>query len=235
MALNASEPTSIRLAQLRILHGQAYALDVASDAATQSPHWPDLLASASTWLGAFRSLAALPPTTYRLPMEAGAPDFAWGDVQAGAVAVKHDAGGVRVYASMQWRHGYTNRKSHRVPANVALNNVARVHMTVTDGTHGGSSDHVMNVNMQEMAGPNAGWAKLYATDPVGNLTIAMNGAATTTLTWPVKPPSPHPSPLAPPPFFSSEMVREIVICEMSVLGAKPPRMKNKTINEYLYV
>ena len=34
MALNASEPTSVRLAQLRMEHGQAFALDAASDAAT---------------------------------------------------------------------------------------------------------------------------------------------------------------------------------------------------------
>ena len=189
MALNASEPTSVRLAQLRIAHGRAFALDVASDAATRSPHWPDLLASSSIWLGSFQALAALPPTAFRLPMEAAAPDFAWGDVQAGAVAVKH--GGERLYASMQWRHGYTDTKAPRVPANVKLNNVARVHLTVLGGGGGGggggtgSTDHVLNVGMQPMVGPNAGWARLYATESVGSFTIAMNGAAGATLMWPL--------------------------------------------------
>ena len=180
MALNASEPTSVRLAQLRMEHGQAFALDAASDAATHSPHWPDLLAEASIWLGSFQALAALPATDFRLPMEAGAPDFAWGDVQAGAVAIKH--GGVRLFASMQWRHGYLNQHAPRVPSNVALNNVTRVHYTVLDG---GSVDHVMTVLMQPMAGENSGWGRLYAAAPIGNYTIAMNGAAGTALSWPL--------------------------------------------------
>lgn len=44
VALTVQEPTSIRLAQLRLQHAQVYALDVKSDEATRSPHWPDLLA-----------------------------------------------------------------------------------------------------------------------------------------------------------------------------------------------
>eukprot|EP01043_Picozoa_sp_COSAG02_P010948 COSAG02_NODE_396_length_23126_cov_282.150258_21_plen_111_part_00 len=44
IALTVQEPTSIRLAQLRLQHAQVYALDVKSDEATRSPHWPDLLA-----------------------------------------------------------------------------------------------------------------------------------------------------------------------------------------------
>ena len=181
MALNASEPTSVRLAQLRIQHRAAFALDISSDAATRSPHWPDLLAASSIWLGSFEALAALPATAFRLPMEAEAPDGAWGDSQAGAVAVKH--GGVRLFASMQWRHGYINIKAKRLPGNVKLNNVTRVHLTVLDG--GGSTDHVLNVRMQSMDGPNAGWAQLYATDTIGDYTIAMNGAVSSTLSWPL--------------------------------------------------
>ena len=185
MALYANEPTSIRLAQLRIAHGQAFALDVASDAATRSPHWPDLLASSSIWLESYQALAALPPTTFRLPMEETAPDFAWGDVQAGAVAVKHV--GVRLFASLQWRHGYINGHKPRVPTNVQLTNITRVHFTVLNNGAGGggSTDHVLNVNMQPMTGANAGWAQLYATESIGNYTIAMNGAASATLSWPL--------------------------------------------------
>ena len=175
MALSVKEPTSIRLAQLRMEHAQAYALDASSDAATRSPHWPDLLASASIWLATFEELTKLPPTDFRLPMEASSPDFAWADVQAGAVAVKH--GCVRLFASLQWRHGYINEHGPRVPANVALNNVTRVHYTVLDKSnatsrvgngsicpdslgYGSSVDHILNVQMQRMDGNNAGWARL---------------------------------------------------------------------------
>ena len=70
-------------------------------------------------------------------MEADAPDFAWGDTQAAAVAVKD--GGMRLFASMQWRHGYLQEHSPRVPSNVALNNVTRVHYTVLDGGDGGGA------------------------------------------------------------------------------------------------
>jgi hypothetical protein len=181
MALNASEPTSIRLAQMRISHARAFALDASSDAATRSPHWPDLLAASSIWLGSFQALASLPPTDFRLPMEAESPDFAWADVQAGAVAIKHK--GVRLFASLQWRHGYVNRNKPRLPANVRLNDVARVHMTVVHNST--SMDHVMNVKMQEMQGVNAGWARLYATEPIGRFTIAMNGQSNATLFWPL--------------------------------------------------
>ena len=199
MALRVKEPTSIRLAQLRIGHAQAFALDVSSVMATRSPHWPDLLASSSIWLASFEELEKLPPTTYRLPMEASAPDFAWADVQAGAVAVKH--AGVRLFASLQWRHGYIDEHAPRSPANVALNNITRVHYTVLRGKSNvvGSSefvngstfdesssvDHILNVRMQPMDGNNAGWARLYATQPIGDFIIVMNGAADATLLWAV--------------------------------------------------
>ena len=67
MALNASEPTSIRLAQLWMQHAQAFTLELATDRATSSPHWPDDLADASIRLASFEALAALPPTAHRLP------------------------------------------------------------------------------------------------------------------------------------------------------------------------
>ena len=67
MALNASEPTSIRLAQLWMEHAQAFTLELATDRATSSPHWPDDLADASIRLASFEALAALPPTAHRLP------------------------------------------------------------------------------------------------------------------------------------------------------------------------
>ena len=67
MALNASEPTSIRLAQLWMQHAQAFTLELATDRATSSPHWPDDLADASIRLASFEALAGLPPTAHRLP------------------------------------------------------------------------------------------------------------------------------------------------------------------------
>ena len=91
MALGVKEPTSIRLAQLRMEHAQAFTLDVSSVTATRSPHWPDLLASASIWLASFEQLAELPPTDFRLPLETSSPDFAWADVQAGAGASSREA------------------------------------------------------------------------------------------------------------------------------------------------
>jgi hypothetical protein len=147
-------------------------------------------APAAVWLENFNQLAALPPTSFRLPMENDAPDFAWVDVQAGAVAVKH--AGVRLFASLQWRHGYQNPHGPRVPSNVALNNVSRVHYTVLGGGDGisqvvGSVDHIINVQMQWMKGANAGWSRLYATEPIGDFVIAMNGAPNETLQWPLPP------------------------------------------------
>jgi hypothetical protein len=96
MALHASEPTSVRLAQLRLEHGAVFSYDLASDEATTSPHWPDGLAKAAVEFSVFKALAALPKTAFRLPMETESPDFAWGDAQAAAVAVKHQ--GVRLFA-----------------------------------------------------------------------------------------------------------------------------------------
>ena len=99
-------------------------------------------------------------------MEKSAPDFAWGDAQAAAVAVKH--AGARLYASLQWRHGYLNDHAPRVPSNVHLNDIARVHLTVA------GRDYILNAHMQNMTGEAAGWSRLYAVGPIGNFTIAMN-------------------------------------------------------------
>ena len=99
-------------------------------------------------------------------MEKSAPDFAWGDAQAAAVAVKH--AGARLYASLQWRHGYQDDHAPRVPSNVHLNDIARVHFTVA------GRDYILNAHMQNMTGEAAGWSRLYAVGPIGNFTIAMN-------------------------------------------------------------
>jgi hypothetical protein len=187
MALGLKEPTSIRLAQLRIEHAQFFALDVSSDAATHSPHWPTLLANSMVALSSFEALSQLPATDYRLPMEADAPDFAWADVQAGAVAVKH--AGTRLFASLQWRHGYLQEHAPRVPSNVALNNVSRIHYTVLSGNGNGtegSRDHVVNVEMQQMSGQNGGWQRLYSV-ALGDFVIAMNGMGDTALSWSLPP------------------------------------------------
>lgn len=178
MALVAKHPLSIRLAQLKIEHGSVYKYDVAVPAATQSPHWPDTLARATIELESFAAVAALPPTDARLPTEDGQPDFAFADAEAAAVAVKH--GESRLYASLQWRHGYIDRGNPRVPSNAAVNNVARVHLTRTPSpsrsSGGGKSiDRIMNVRMQNQTAADAqGWSRLYATPTIGDYTIAMN-------------------------------------------------------------
>ena len=107
-------------------------------------------------------------------MEKSAPDFAWGDAQAAAVAVKH--AGARLYASLQWRHGYLDEHAPRVPSNVKLNDIARVHFTVA------GRDYILNTHMQNMTGEAAGWSRLYAVGPIGNFTIAMN-LSPQPLTW----------------------------------------------------
>lgn len=50
---------------------------------------------------AYRALSALPPSPYRLPMSAGAPDYVFTDEENGVVALKH--GDEILYASLYWR------------------------------------------------------------------------------------------------------------------------------------
>jgi hypothetical protein len=50
---------------------------------------------------AYRALTSLPPSSHRLPMSPGAPDFAFTDEENGVVALKH--GDEILYASLYWR------------------------------------------------------------------------------------------------------------------------------------
>jgi hypothetical protein len=179
MAVHAKNPISIRLAQLKIEHGSVFACRLVPDGVTHpastthdpsdSPHWPEALAKASIELTTWRALVALPPTTARLPMELGT-DFVFADTQAAAVVVKH--GTVVLRTSLQWRHGYDDLHLTRIPSNVKLNNVARIHVTDLDLQN--SVDRILNVAMQEQHGENAGWARLYCVADVGGFTIVMN-------------------------------------------------------------
>ena len=174
MALVARHPLSIRLAQLKIKHGRVYNYDIAQPSAASSPHWPDTLARATIELESFSAIAALPPTDARLPTEQGESDFCFVDTQAAAVALRR--GPDRLYASLQWRHGYHNNHAPRVPSNAILNNVARVHYTHTPPRGAGKPiDRIMNVVMRnQTSAPNRGWSRLYTTPTIGNYTIAMN-------------------------------------------------------------
>ena len=81
----------------------------------------------------------------------------------------------RLYASLQWRHGYRDNHAPRVPNNTVLNNVARVHYTHTPPGGGKPIDRIMNVVMPNQTSVmNRGWSRLYATPTIGNYTIAMN-------------------------------------------------------------
>ena len=179
MAVVQRHPISIRLAQLKREHGWFFTYDLASPEATASPHWPEALARASIELETWEAVAAIPPADARLPMEAGEPDFVFGDTQSATVALKH--GTTRMFVSLQWRHGYLDAWHPRVPSNVALNNVARVHLTDMDPA--GSVDRIINAEMDAQTGAAAGWARLYSIQhELAGYAVAMN-LGNATLTW----------------------------------------------------
>jgi len=64
----------------------------------------------------YELLKAQPPSSHRVPMTAGRPDFVWADEEDGVVALKH--GDEMLYASLYWR------------ARNAINFLARTHYIV---------------------------------------------------------------------------------------------------------
>jgi hypothetical protein len=65
-----------------------------------------------------QEIQSLPPSSYRLPMTPGQPDFVFADTDDGVVAIKH--GPTILYTSLYWRARY------------AINYLARVHCITPD-------------------------------------------------------------------------------------------------------
>jgi hypothetical protein len=156
--------SAIRLGQLYVADNRAY--EVRTD--PRSVHFPSQLAGLMRNLDHFAAVADLPASPYRLPMEPGEGDFAWADEAAGAVVVRR--GCDRMYASLNWRHGF--RGSTRSRENVKLNGIARVHLTTPQ------ADRIANVAMQNPCGFEALGLLRY-----GPYVVAMN--ASRAKAWPL--------------------------------------------------
>jgi len=146
-ALELADPVALRQVQLFMEHGRGYLVDF--DYESYEGHYVDELVNAIDNASRFEALQNLPPTDCRLPMEPNQPDFAWADEMAAAVAVKHDD--VRMYASLNWRHGaywqatggpYDPYGTY-VPT---VNNIARIHFTTP------TVDRIANVCMTTIDG-----------------------------------------------------------------------------------
>jgi hypothetical protein len=87
-------------------------------------------------------VASLPDGVYRFPMEEGQPEFVWADEAAATSAIRNC--GERLYATLNWRHGFTDD----VPdaAHARVNDLARVHLSRDD------YDRVATILMDSPAG-----------------------------------------------------------------------------------
>lgn len=170
-ALTRKDPLAIRLAQLRLAHGDAFSQELSLKAQQCSPHFPDSLMAAVKWRDSFPALVALPATNVRLPLEPGQPDFAWADATAGMVVLQHTLPSEplprRMFAAVQWRHGFKSTDpGARNVANVALNNATRVHFS----TFG--RERVATV-AQQLLSNSSGFRSINAFD-FGGYAIGMN-------------------------------------------------------------
>jgi len=159
-ALELGVPAAQRLAKLLLEHNRVYEVNLSKPAA----HYMNYIHNAIDLLENLDSLAALPDTGYRLPMEPESPDFAWVDEEAGNVAIKH--GEARIYMCLNWRH---NPGSPRSPHNASVNNIARIHMTTP------AVDRIANAIMSSEDGYFGLWTVKY-----GRYLVAINRSADTT-------------------------------------------------------
>lgn len=88
------------------------------------------------------NVASLPDGAYRFPMEDGQPDFVWADEAAATSAVRNC--GERLYATLNWRHGFTDGEAD--VAHTRVNSLARVHLS-----HDGF-DRIATIVMDSPAG-----------------------------------------------------------------------------------
>ncbi|HHX01139.1 MAG TPA: hypothetical protein GX739_00565, partial [Firmicutes bacterium] len=160
MALELEVPAAIRLIQLYLEHNRIYEVDLN----WQNVHYLSYVTRAIDLLQDLDALRALPLTDYRLPMERDG-DVVFTDEMAGAIALKHND--VRMYVSLNWRHGF--RGNERAYGNARPNNIARIHYT-TDAV-----ERIANVQMNSPYG----FMQLYELD-YGEYLIRMNCSQTET-------------------------------------------------------
>ena len=154
IAANLHVPAAIRQIQLFFEHNRIYEIDLN----WQNVHYLSYVTRALDLLESLDALQNIPLTDYRLPLE-GNEDFVFADEMAGAIALKH--GQVRMYVSLNWRHGFS--QNQRAFENARVNNIARVHYTTP------TVDRIANIKMNSPYG----FAQLYEVD-YGNYLIRMN-------------------------------------------------------------
>ena len=122
-ALDEADPVALRLAHLYFAHDRPWftSLD------PTNAHYISHVTAAMDLLDRFEALRALQPKLTRLPMEAHTGTDGWADGTAGVVALRH--GSVRLYAALNWRHGFKPGAKGRSPANARANQIARIHCT----------------------------------------------------------------------------------------------------------
>lgn len=157
-AVVLKDPLSLRQIQLAAAHGYYGTVRL-------TRYWAHFVWTTTYWLrnvDRLEQALALPPTAARLPFEAGRPDWAWADEEAGVVVMKR--GNVRLAASLNWRHGFKQNAHHRRSLkNVRINNLARVHYTTP------TIDRIANVRMKTIGGFRGMYVCRY-----GPVLVAMN-------------------------------------------------------------
>jgi hypothetical protein len=167
VAAQLKDPVAIRAAQLYVaMDGRRSVLE------EKNAHFIAGLVGAMRNEEYVAALPALPPSAARLPMEDAQPDFAWTDEQAGAVVVRH--GGMRLYAALNWRRGFSGAK--RDPEHTVANNIARVHCTTA------TIDRIATIVMESPHG----FGKLYLCR-YGPYLVGMNLSEADTYEAPVPP------------------------------------------------
>jgi len=161
-ASTLGDPIALRSIQLSLAHHVPLA-----PPATVDSLLPENLSNFLEDLPAIEAAAALPAESspYRFPMEEGQPDVGWADPAAGSVAVRNC--GDLLYATLNWRHGFTDGVADAQHARV--NDIVRVHLTRA------RYDRVATAAMQSPFG----FGQLYVA-AFGPYTIAVNPSAADT-------------------------------------------------------
>lgn len=151
-----ADPVAVRAIQLSLAHHMPLA-----PPSTVDSLFPENLSNFLEDLPAIEAVAAMPPESspFRFPMEEGQPDVTWADVGAGSVAVRNC--GDLLYATLNWRRGFTDGVADLQHARV--NDIVRVHLTRA------SYDRVATATMQSPFG----FGQLYVAS-FGPYTVALN-------------------------------------------------------------
>jgi len=157
-AVHDRDPVSQREIRLALNNGYFQRLELNP----RQPHFVAELAYQLRQSEYYRQAFALPDSGFRLPFEAGQPDFAWADEQAACVVVKHR--GARLTASLNWRHGFQGKQ--RSPQSAVVNNLARISYRTADTLR------IANVAMESRDGFQGFYVCRY-----GDYLIGMNASA----------------------------------------------------------